>query len=139
MKLELIKSAKFGEVQADIYKSGDEPYMTTEQLGNCLGFSSGRKSVDKVVERNAYLKKSEFSTTVKITAVDGKQRNVRVFTEDGIYEVTMLAKTERAKEFRSKKSPRAITTKTRGQPDQVSKEWVRFYYSLPAPESQLLH
>ena len=100
MKLELIKSAKFGEVQADIYKSGDEPYMTTEHLGNCLGFSSGRKSVDKLVERNAYLKKPEFSTTVKMTAVDGKQRNVRVFTEDGIYEITMLAKTEKAKEFR---------------------------------------
>lgn len=30
-ELQLIKSAKFGEIQADIYKKGDEPYMTTEQ------------------------------------------------------------------------------------------------------------
>ncbi|MBR1534403.1 MAG: Bro-N domain-containing protein [Ruminococcus sp.] len=101
MKLELIKSAKFGEVQADIYKSGDEPYMTTEQLGNCLGFAHPKKALSNILDRNTYLDAPEFSRVVKMTAVDGKQRNVRVFTEDGIYEITMLAKTEKAKEFRS--------------------------------------
>lgn len=101
MKLELIKSAKFGEVQADIYKSGDEPYMTTEQLGNCLGYAHPKRALSTILDRNTYLDAPEFSTTVKMTAVDGKQRNVRVFTEDGIYEITMLAKTEKAKEFRS--------------------------------------
>ena len=34
-------------------------------------------------------------------ATDGKQYDTRIFTEDGIYEVTMLAKTEKAKEFRA--------------------------------------
>lgn len=100
-ELQLIKSAKFGDIQADIYKKGDEPYMTSEQLGNCLGYSNGRKGIDNLIDRNNYLKKSEFSVTLKMRATDGKQYNTRIFTEDGIYEITMLAKTEKAKEFRS--------------------------------------
>lgn len=99
MKLELIKSAKFGEVQADIYKSGDEPYMTATQLSECLG-QSGKKNIEKMLKNNDYLKNSEFSVITKLVTLDGKQRNVRVFTEDGIYEITMLARTEKAKEFR---------------------------------------
>ncbi len=99
-ELQLIKSAKFGEIQADIYSRNDEPYMTIHQLSQCLGYKD-RKGVEKIVERNPHLKDREFSTTDKMSAVDGKTRNTRIFTEDGIYEVTMLAKTEKAKEFRS--------------------------------------
>ena len=39
----------------------------------------------------------EFSSVDKLTTLDSKNRDVRIFTEDGIYEVTMLAKTEKAK------------------------------------------
>lgn len=38
----------------------------------------------------------EFSSVDKLTTLDSKNRDVRIFTEDGIYEVTMLAKTEKA-------------------------------------------
>lgn len=100
MKLELIKSAKFGEVQADIYKSGDEPYMTATQLSECLGQSS-KKNIDKMLKNNSYLKNEEFSRIVKVPHPSGGTQSTRVFTEDGIYEITMLAKTEKAKEFRS--------------------------------------
>ncbi|WP_407384983.1 Bro-N domain-containing protein [Ruminococcus sp.] len=100
MNLELIKSAKFGDVQADIYKSGDEPYMTAEQLGSCLGYSHPRENVNKLVQRNPYLKGKGFSSEVKMTSESGAKKT-RVFNEDGIYEVTMLAKTARAQEFRA--------------------------------------
>ena len=99
-KLQLIKSAEFCGVQADIYSRDNELYMTINQLAQCLGYST-RNGIEKLVERNAYLKNKEFSTTDKLSAVDGKLRNVRIFTEDGIYEITMLAKTEKAKEFRA--------------------------------------
>lgn len=99
-ELKLIKSAKFGDIEADIYKSGDEPYMTAEQIGNCLGYSSPRESINKLVQRNEYLRGNEFSCEVKMTFQSGAKK-VRIFTEDGIYEITMLAKTEKAKEFRS--------------------------------------
>ena len=100
-ELQLIKSAKFGEIQADIYKIDDEPYMTTEQLGNCIGYSQPKSAISKIIERNGYLKNKEFSRVTKMTTLDGKQREVRIFTEDGIYEITMLAKTDKAKAFRA--------------------------------------
>ena len=100
-ELQLIKSAKFGEVQADIYQRNNEPYMTSEQLGECLGYSNGRKGIDNILDRNDYLKEDQFSVTLKLRATDGKIYNTRVFTEDGIYEVTMLAKTDKAREFRT--------------------------------------
>lgn len=100
-QLKLIKSAKFGDIEADIYKSGDEPYMTAKQIGECLGYADPIRNVNKLLSRNKYLESEEFSVVDKLTTTDGKQYNTRVFTEDGIYEITMLAKTEKAKEFRT--------------------------------------
>lgn len=98
--LELIKSSKFEEVECDIYSNKTEMFMTSEQLGNCLGYQFARESINKLVSRNEYLRNKEFSAEVKMTSPSGEQET-RVFTEDGIYEVTMLAKTEKAKEFRA--------------------------------------
>lgn len=97
--LKLIKSSKFGEIECDIYSDGEEMFMTAEQIGNCLGYRYARESINKIVSRNEYLKDKEFSVEVILTSEVG-ERNTRVFTEDGIYEVTMLGKTQKAKEFR---------------------------------------
>lgn len=98
--LQLIKSSKFGDVECDIYSNEKEMFMTAEQIGNCLGYQYARESINKLVSRNDYLKDKEFSCEVILTSEAG-ERKTRVFTEDGIYEVTMLAKTEKAKEFRA--------------------------------------
>ncbi len=99
--LELVKSANFGEIQCDVYSDSKEMFMTSEQLGNCLGYSNSRKGIENLLSRNTYLKNKDFSVTLNLRATDGKQYNTRVFTEDGIYEVTFLSKTEKAKEFRA--------------------------------------
>ena len=99
--LKLATTDKFYDVETNIYEGADgEMYMTSEQLGKCLGYSNPRIAIGQIADRNIYLKNSEFSTVIKLNTVDGKNRDVRLFTEDGIYEVTMLAKTEKAKEFR---------------------------------------
>ena len=98
--LQLIKSSKFGNIECDIYSNEKEMFMTAEQIGNCLGYQYARESINKLVSRNDYLKEKEFSCEVILTSEAG-ERKTRVFTEDGIYEVTMLAKTEKAKEFRA--------------------------------------
>ena len=97
----LIKSAKFGETECDIYSDSKEMYMTAGQLGECLDYAEPVIAINKVVSRNPYLKSEEFSVITKLVSTDGKQYNTRVFTEDGIYEVTMLSKTEKAKQFRA--------------------------------------
>lgn len=97
--LELVKSFDFNGVNCDIYSKDNEVFMTINQLAEVLGYSD-RKGIEKIIERNIYLKDKEFSTTDKLSATDGKYYNTRIFTEDGIYEVTMLSKTETGKKFR---------------------------------------
>lgn len=101
-ELQLMTTDKFGEVEYNIYSDNEEMYMTGEQLGECLGYLNARESINKIVQRNDYLKNPEFSVEVNLTSTDGKRYNTRVYTEDGIYEITMLAKTEVAKRFRMK-------------------------------------
>nr|DAS10942.1 MAG TPA: BRO family protein [Caudoviricetes sp.] len=100
-ELVLIKSADFGSVTCDFYGRNNEVYMTSEQLGECLGYTYARESINKLVQRNDYLRNVEFSAEVKLTSPRGDIQSTRIFTEDGIYEVTMLSRTEKAKEFRA--------------------------------------
>jgi len=98
--LVLIKSEAFGTVKCDFYRDENkEILMTSEQLGIALNYANPRNGIGKIVERNPYLKKNEFSGVVKLSTPGGIQET-RVFKEDGIYEVTFLANTERAREFR---------------------------------------
>ncbi len=97
--LKLVKSVIFEGVSCDIYSDGEVTCMTSKQLGEALGYSTPRESVNKIVQRNPYLNDIEFSAEVILTSPSGLQ-NTRIFNEDGIYEVSMLAKTERANEFR---------------------------------------
>jgi prophage antirepressor-like protein len=108
-KLALVKSEDFHGVQCDFWKGDSDNYfMTLAQLSQALEYAS-KSAIEKILARNEYLKSTEFSTTYKLsvggtdkTGVPQTEQETRVFTEDGIYEVTMLAKTDRAKEFRAK-------------------------------------
>ena len=103
-KLEIVKQESFGAVKCDFFKDDEqEIYMTINQLAEALEYSS-REGVKKILERNDYLRKEEFSTSYKLSLVEGSRRVSRertVFTEDGIYEVTMLSQKPKAREFRA--------------------------------------
>ena len=99
--LALVKSEMFEDVLCDFWKNENEDiFMTSEQLGKALKYSNPQKAISNLVVRNEYLTSSEFSGFLKMRTPSGTQET-RVFTEDGIYEVTMLAKTNKAKEFRT--------------------------------------
>lgn len=99
--LQVIKSEHFGNIMADIYSNdNNDMFMTAEQLAECLGYSNGRKGIDNLITRNRKLKTEEFSVTLKMRGTDGKLYNTRLFNEDGIYEVSILSKTNKAEEFR---------------------------------------
>lgn len=73
------------------------------QLGECLGYSNPTIAINKLADRNDYIKSEEFSTLTTLVSVENSRRvkrDVRVFNENGIYEVTFLANTDKAKEFR---------------------------------------
>lgn len=100
MQLEIIKSEMFNNVSCDFYQNENgDVFMTALQLSQSLGYSS-KSSFDSLISRNEYVKDEEFSATCKLQAPDGKHHETRIFSEDGIYEVSMLAKTKVAKDFR---------------------------------------
>jgi prophage antirepressor-like protein len=99
--LQLVKSECFGNIQCDFYQDNDAVCMTAAQLGAALGYTDPQKGVDNLLSRNDYLRDAEFSVTLKLRGADEKVYDTRVFTEDGIYEVTMLAKTDKAREFKN--------------------------------------
>ena len=95
-----MESAEFGGSQVDVYRNeNNDVFMTIDQLAKALDYAD-KSGVEKIVQRNNYLKREEFSTTDRLSALDGKSRKVTLFTEDGIYEVTMLSKKPKAREFR---------------------------------------
>ena len=99
-QMELVKREEFAGHEVDLYKDvNGEVYMTIEQLAKALEYKD-KSGAEKIIQRNEYLKDSEFSTTDRLSAVDGKMRNVTLLTEDGIYEVTMLSRQPKAREFR---------------------------------------
>lgn len=98
--MELVKQEKFAGNEVDLYKDAEgNVFMTIDQLANALEYS-GRKSVEKIIERNNYLCNKEFSVTDRLSAADNKLYDTRLLTEDGIYEITMLSKQPKAQEFR---------------------------------------
>ncbi|SCY14405.1 BRO family protein [Lysinibacillus fusiformis] len=104
MQLQIIKSEMFNNVSCDFYQNqNNEVFMTINQLAQALEYAD-RSGVQKIVNRNEYLKEIEFSTEDNLSLVEGNrkvEREVRIFTEDGIYEVTMLSKQPKAREFRA--------------------------------------
>lgn len=101
--LQLRTTEMFGEVQTDIYENDNqEMFMTARQLGECLGYNNPTIAINQLINRYAHLKGTEYSTLCTVHSVEGNRtvkREMRVFNEDGIYEVIFLSDTEKALEF----------------------------------------
>ncbi|QTB12610.1 hypothetical protein J2B92_17365 [Lysinibacillus sphaericus] len=104
MQLQIIKSEMFNNVSCDFYQNqNNEVFMTISQLAQSLEYAS-KNGVEKLISNNKYLKDEEFSILLDLsTGTDGKgsTQETRIFTEDGIYEVTMLSKQPKARAFRA--------------------------------------
>lgn len=74
--------------------------MNAESIGRALGYAAPKESVLKIYQRNQD-ELDNYSVKVKMTSTDGKSYNQRVFTEEGIYIISMLANTDKAKAFRA--------------------------------------
>ena len=99
-ELTLIKSADFGGTRCDFYGKNETVYMTINQLAETLGYAS-KKGLEKLISENSYLKAPEFSVIDKVPHPEGGTQKTRIFTEDGIYEVSFLSRTQKAKEFKT--------------------------------------
>ncbi len=99
--LAFVKSENFGNIKCDFWRKGNnEIFMTAGQLAQALGYTS-RDGLPSLVRKNEYLQQAEFSTIAILPTNEGETQETRIFTEDGIYEITMLSRKPRAREFRT--------------------------------------
>ena len=84
-----------------IEKDG-EILFTFEEIGRHLGYGDPVRAVSKLYERNKDELKL-YTLVVKLTTGEQNQLvNCRLFTEEGVYILSMLARTSEAKKFRAR-------------------------------------
>ena len=76
-------------------------FFSSEEIGRQLGYRQPLKSINVLWNRNQKELKG-YATGIKLMSVDGCLRETRCFSEEGVYILSMLANTPRAREFRAK-------------------------------------
>lgn len=85
----------------DYIEQDGQVLFTAEEVGRHLGYANPAISVNKLFRQNENELK-HYSTCTKTVQVDGKLRETRAFTEEGVYILSMLARTNEAKRFRAR-------------------------------------
>ncbi len=93
---------QFNPTQIAIIDHNGSKWLTAEQLGLALGFSDkrARDGVNNLYNRHIDEFSEQDSTTIKLMAVDGKQRETRIFSHTGCNLLSFFANTPNAKQFR---------------------------------------
>lgn len=92
----------YNGMQLGVTIKNNELEIEMGELAKAIGYTDVR-GLKKLLDTNPELKNKEFSYLKKVDSIENgvvKKREKRLFTEDGLYEVTMLANTENAKKFR---------------------------------------
>ncbi|MDR0339923.1 MAG: Bro-N domain-containing protein [Desulfovibrio sp.] len=88
--------AKLNYVEKD-----GEILFTAEEIGTHLGYSDPARSIHKIFRKN-YSELKLYAVGAKLATTDGKEYETRLFTEEGVYILSMLARTNEAKKFRAR-------------------------------------
>ena len=89
----------FQNTEFDIVDVHNIPWLVGHQIGGALGYQNTHKDIQKIYSRNADEFTEEMTQLVKLETAVGL-RETRIFSPRGCYLIGMLAKTEKAKEFR---------------------------------------
>ncbi|MDD5175732.1 MAG: Bro-N domain-containing protein [Sterolibacterium sp.] len=89
----------FHETEFDVVDIHNVPWLRVNQIGLALSYKNPDLSVSKLFRENADEFTEEMTRLVELDTAGGRQQ-VRIFSPRGCYLIGMLARTERAKEFR---------------------------------------
>lgn len=78
-----------------------EILFSAEKIGRHLGYAYPAKSINNIYLQNQKELK-HYSVGIKTVQTDGKAYATRAFSEEGVYIISMLARTQNAKRFRAK-------------------------------------
>lgn len=87
--------------ELDFIENNGEILFTVEEIGHHLGYKNPRLSTQKLF-REHYNELKHYSVETKTVSTDGKSYETRAFTEEGVYILSMLARTNEAKKFRAR-------------------------------------
>ena len=93
---------EFNGTQVKVLIKNNTIEIEMNELAKAIGYADVI-GIKKLIDSNPELKNREFSYLKKVDSIENgiiKKREKRVFTEDGLYEVSMLANTEISKKFR---------------------------------------
>ena len=93
---------EFNGTQVKVLIKNNTIEIEMSELAKAIGYAD-ENSIRQIITRNPELRNGEFSYLKKVDSIENgiiKKREKRVFTEDGLYEVSMLANTEISKKFR---------------------------------------
>ncbi|MBU0592445.1 MAG: Bro-N domain-containing protein [Gammaproteobacteria bacterium] len=89
----------FNETEFDVVDIHNIPWLRGGQVAQALGYQNPASDIGKLYERNTDEFSDEMVQTVELETAGGRQQ-VRIFSPRGCYLIGMLARTEKAKEFR---------------------------------------
>lgn len=93
---------EFNGTQVKVLIKNNTIEIEMNEVAKAIGYADVI-GIKKLIDSNPELKNKEFSYLKKVDSIENgiiKKREKRVFTEDGLYEVSMLANTEISKKFR---------------------------------------
>ena len=93
---------EFEGTSISVSLNNNEIEIEMGELAKALQYEND-SSIRQIITRNKELLDKKFSYLKKVDSIENgvkKKREKRIFTEDGLYEVTMLANTEVSKKFR---------------------------------------
>lgn len=90
----------FESTEFDVVDIHQIPWLRGYQIGSALEYSDGGAAIAKLYDRNADEFTDEMTQVIDLPTAGGIQP-VRIFSPRGCYLLGMLARTEKAKAFRS--------------------------------------
>jgi prophage antirepressor-like protein len=94
-----IQIHQFNQIPVSVVDHNGDGWMTGDDIGTALEYNHPRDSVTNIFERNRE-ELEEYSTTIKLMAVDGKERDIRVYNEEGVMMIAFFSKQPKAAAFR---------------------------------------
>lgn len=87
--------------ELNFIEENGEILFSAEEVGRHLGYSNPADSINLLFRKNQNELK-HYAVAIKTIATDGKSYETRAFSEEGVYIISMLARTNEAKKFRAR-------------------------------------
>lgn len=101
--MQTLTRAEFLGTPVSILDHAGRRWLTARDVGVCLGYEKDRANdhINRLFARHEEEFGPEDVGAVKLTAIDGKERETRIFSQTGCILLAMFANTARAKDFRA--------------------------------------